>query len=281
MLAMRKQLDARHLVGARKPESRQPESRQLDARHPDAIQPQGGAVQVHRENALLRSELARLRIALAAQQNEIEALQAHAVQDALLPVLNRRGFVADVMRALSFCTRYRMPATLLYCDLDNFKQINDCHGHDIGDHVLHHTVSVLQDSIRRSDIIGRLGGDEFGLLLWNADAAATQPKLEELQARFANEFCDTPVGQIAVSMSMVWRKCVATTRQRLLSPGRIKPCMRTSAPRMSVMKRRVGSADSPVQCIGRAIPLAGAPLRRAVIAEHPPRLDQAIMSGVS
>ncbi|MEM8877006.1 MAG: GGDEF domain-containing protein [Pseudomonadota bacterium] len=153
------------------------------------------------ENALLRAEISRLRVAMTVQQKEIETLQAHAVQDALLPVLNRRGFVAEIARAFSFCARYRMPATLIYCDLDNFKMINDTHGHEAGDRVLMHAVMVLQSGIRRSDILGRLGGDEFAILLWNANAELGHAKAEELKLLIGESVCETPAGPLRMSLS--------------------------------------------------------------------------------
>jgi diguanylate cyclase (GGDEF)-like protein len=176
--------------------------KELKAQRREQAQRSGGAAKLERENSLLRDEVARLRIALTAQRQEMEALQAHAVQDALLPVLNRRGFVAEVMKALSFCARYRMPATLIYCDLDDFKQINDNYGHETGDRVLLHAVTILQDSIRRSDIIGRLGGDEFGILLWNACFEGTEPKIEMLQTTLADQPCETLAGPLPISMSI-------------------------------------------------------------------------------
>ena len=154
-----------------------------------------------RENALLRAEIARLRAAMTMQQQEIETLQTHAVQDALLPVLNRRGFIAEIARAFSFCVRYRMPATMLYCDLDNFKRINDTHGHEIGDRMLQHAVMILQSGIRRSDILGRLGGDEFAILLWNADSELGHAKAEELKQVVGESVCETPVGPLRLSLS--------------------------------------------------------------------------------
>mgnify|MGYP005848938525 FL=1 len=97
-----------------------------------------------------------------------------ADHDHLTGVFNRRRFYEDLERELARVRRYGGRAALLWVDLDGFKEINDRFGHHVGDDVLRHVAAVLRLEVRRSDIIGRLGGDEFGVLLVEADEEEAQ-----------------------------------------------------------------------------------------------------------
>lgn len=108
-------------------------------------------------------------------------LEAHADTDFLLEIPNRRGFERELSRSIAYAKRYHASAALLIVDVDRLKPINDGLGHAAGDHALKTIVAVLAQNIRQSDMIGRLGGDEFGILLWNlaeADALAKAAALE-------------------------------------------------------------------------------------------------------
>lgn len=113
------------------------------------------------------------RDALKAQLGEAEAL---ADRDALAPVLNRRAFLRELHRTMSEVERYRTPAAVLYIDLDGFKALNDAYGHSAGDAVLTYVGRLLMDSVRESDVVGRLGGDEFGVILNRAAADEARAK---------------------------------------------------------------------------------------------------------
>lgn len=90
-----------------------------------------------------------------------------ATMDELTNTLNRRGFGQMAQHSLSLCIREKMPATLIFIDLNNFKTINDTYGHAEGDNALVLFSEQLINTFRDSDIIGRLGGDEFVVLLTN------------------------------------------------------------------------------------------------------------------
>src|SRR5262249_45080327 len=75
---------------------------------------------------------------------------------------------------------YGTPASLVYFDLDGFKSVNDTHHHAGGDAVLKHFVSVLQANVRDSDVVGRLGGDEFGVILTHANQETAGWKVSSL-----------------------------------------------------------------------------------------------------
>jgi len=98
-----------------------------------------------------------------------ELIAVHlATMDELSKLSNRRGFEALAQHALRMCKRLDKPATLLYFDLDFFKEINDRFGHAEGDRALMSFSRILQSTFRESDVIGRLGGDEFVVLLVNS-----------------------------------------------------------------------------------------------------------------
>ncbi|MGH7106011.1 MAG: GGDEF domain-containing protein [Acetobacteraceae bacterium] len=90
-------------------------------------------------------------------------------------MLNRRGLEAAIARAFSAGSKAGTLA-MLAIDLDHFKEINDTHGHEAGDKVLHHVGRVIAAAVRRSDLVGRLGGDEFLAVL--IDAGSPQQALQ-------------------------------------------------------------------------------------------------------
>ena len=117
------------------------------------------------------------RAALEARLAEAEKL---ADRDALTPTLNRRGFVRELHRAMSFVERYKRSAAVLYLDLDGFKAVNDTYGHAAGDAVLRHVGRLLVDQVRESDVVGRLGGDEFAIILHEVTKEEARRKADAL-----------------------------------------------------------------------------------------------------
>ncbi len=131
------------------------------------------------------AEIVRLRAELAAARARIIELEALADIDPLLDILNRRGFARVLGRALPFVRRYGSGAALIYLDLDDFKSVNDRHGHAAGDALLRAAAAALSRHVRASDVVARLGGDEFAVLMWNLDAAQAVNKAAELEAAIA------------------------------------------------------------------------------------------------
>jgi diguanylate cyclase (GGDEF)-like protein len=124
----------------------------------------------------LAAEVARLEAELAAMRTRVCELEAHAESDALTGVMNRRGFERELKRAASYLQRYGGNAALVYLDLDGFKPVNDRFGHAAGDAVLVAVGATLVASVRASDIVARIGGDEFAVLLWNLSPADARNK---------------------------------------------------------------------------------------------------------
>src|SRR5258708_33587832 len=113
----------------------------------------------------LVDEIELLRREVEQTRTRLEDMARTADQDTLLPILNRRAFVREISRAIALVAHYGTPSSLLYFDLDNFKAVNDAHGHAAGDVVLRHFSDLIDSQIRDSDVLARLGGDEFGVLL--------------------------------------------------------------------------------------------------------------------
>jgi len=131
--------------------------------------------------ALLRAEIRRLSGELADAQKRIADLEARADVDPLLDILNRRGFERELSRSISHVGRYGTPAALMFIDLDGFKAVNDRHGHAVGDSVLRAVAAELTGHVRASDVVGRLGGDEFGVLMWHVAPPLAEAKARDLE----------------------------------------------------------------------------------------------------
>jgi diguanylate cyclase (GGDEF)-like protein len=109
----------------------------------------------------------------------LEQLAHQAFHDPLTGLANRALFRDRVMHAISIARRQGRTVTVLYLDLDDFKQINDSLGHAEGDRLLALVASRLRACARSTDTVARLGGDEFAILVEDVDAAASAERLAE------------------------------------------------------------------------------------------------------
>jgi diguanylate cyclase (GGDEF)-like protein len=125
---------------------------------------------------MLIAEVQRMREELAQAQQRVSYLEKLADEDSLVPVANRRAFVRELGRMVAFAERYGTQSSVLYFDINGFKQVNDDFGHAAGDAALRHIAHILTTNVRESDVVGRLGGDEFGVILAQADAATAAEK---------------------------------------------------------------------------------------------------------
>jgi diguanylate cyclase (GGDEF)-like protein len=132
-------------------------------------------------------ELVETKRALTQAQERVGQLERLVDEDPLVPVANRRAFMRELSRMMAFAQRYGVAGSVVYFDLDNLKQINDTHGHAAGDAALVQVARLLVENVRASDVVGRLGGDELGLLLVQADHAAAARKAGELARRIEAE----------------------------------------------------------------------------------------------
>lgn len=133
----------------------------------------------------LMQEVERLRRDVEEMKRRNSNLEKLADEDALLPVVNRRAFVRELSRAMSFAQRYSQPSSVGYFDVNNMKTINDELGHAAGDAALLHVARSLLANIRHSDVVGRLGGDEFGVILSQIGEEAAHRKTVELAEKIS------------------------------------------------------------------------------------------------
>jgi diguanylate cyclase (GGDEF)-like protein len=117
----------------------------------------------------LVEEISRLRGQVAQLQERVEQLDHLAHQDSLIDLPNRRGFLRELERLIARVSRYGDNAAMLFVDVDGLKAINDSFGHRAGDEALIQVADLLSNGVRKSDVCARIGGDEFGILLENAD----------------------------------------------------------------------------------------------------------------
>lgn len=137
---------------------------------------------VVREAGMLELLAAEMRI--AELESELAAAREAACTDPLTGALNRRGFDNASRRELSRARRNGAPLAIVHVDLDDFKLLNDTFGHQVGDLVLRQLVSVLQKSMRPSDVLCRFGGEEFVLML----PETSLPAATKVVSRFLREF---------------------------------------------------------------------------------------------
>jgi len=131
-------------------------------------------------------------------------LEQLAIQDPLTNVLNARAFSHELAQELSRNRRYGRPLALIYLDLDDFKSINDAHGHATGDAVLRLVADAMRSAVRQADIVGRLGGDEFAVLMPETDGDVAHAAATRLVTGIRTVFRGTPsvtasIGVLAVS----------------------------------------------------------------------------------
>ncbi|WP_290647739.1 diguanylate cyclase, partial [Aquisalimonas sp.] len=147
---------------------------------------------------------ANLQSGIAARTQELEAanrqLKALAHTDPLTGTSNRRYFQRRSTRELERAAKGNTPMGLLLLDLDRFKPINDEHGHAVGDLVLQETVIRLEGELRPTDVLARVGGEEFAVLLPECDAQQALEVSERLRRAMARRPFETPTG-IAVPVT--------------------------------------------------------------------------------
>jgi diguanylate cyclase len=133
---------------------------------------------------------------------EAEArLRELATTDAMSGLWNRRHFQALAEGELARARRQGSALSVVLADIDHFKQVNDRHGHEAGDHVIRHVSKTMREQLRAGDLIGRWGGEEFILLLPGCDAAGATQLCERMRQHVARSPCDIGGQQIPVTVS--------------------------------------------------------------------------------
>jgi len=155
------------------------------------------ALRVLKANSQERARLAQERDVL------IEQLRAQSSTDFLTGLPNRRAFFETAERECANARRHRRPLSLLMFDLDHFKQVNDHHGHAMGDLCLQAVADAARQMQRHGDLVARIGGEEFAVLLCSCDGAAAASLAERLRLRLRSLGLRTPAGEpVALSTSL-------------------------------------------------------------------------------
>jgi diguanylate cyclase (GGDEF)-like protein len=116
---------------------------------------------------------------------EIEEVSRRAATDSLTGLANRRRFDESLQRELAQSDRFGHPVSLVLVDLDHFKRVNDCYGHEAGDAVLRSVAQVLADGVRAVDVCARFGGEELAILLPQTTAVGAFELADRLRRRIA------------------------------------------------------------------------------------------------
>jgi len=171
----------------------------------------------------MRRSVQRLQRALAEQRSALQRLQKRlskaeeeARRDPLTGVANRRAF------AQAAAAREQEPYALLLLDLDHFKKINDTYGHEAGDLALVQVARALQRRLRTGDLVARIGGEEFVVLLAGVGLQDAMRVAEELRRRIKQLRCETEAGSFActVSVGVAWHRPGQTLAQVLRAADR-------------------------------------------------------------
>jgi diguanylate cyclase (GGDEF)-like protein len=133
----------------------------------------------------------------------IDALVDLSSRDALTGLANRRSFELALAREIDRVARSGEPALLLTLDIDHFKRVNDTHGHAAGDLVIRAVASALADTVRPMDLVARVGGEEFSIVLPNCPAAFGPQVAERIRARVARHPVEISADEsVAVTVSV-------------------------------------------------------------------------------
>jgi len=130
--------------------------------------------------ALLAMEEAEKRI--KRQETRIKQLESLSVTDELTQLFNRRGFLQQFQFSLSISRRNKTGGSLMILDFDKFKQVNDTYGHLAGDEVLKNVGIAISTVVRESDIVGRIGGDEFSILMPGASPVTVTKRISQIHS---------------------------------------------------------------------------------------------------
>lgn len=130
-----------------------------------------------------------------------ERMKALAVMDTLTGLYNRRGFSQQAEQAFSMARRTGRPVSIIMTDIDHFKRINDRYGHAVGDEALQHYAALLTQERRAEDIVARMGGEEFAIVLPNADLFQAVKVAERIRTSVAAKPLDMGGHEIPMTSS--------------------------------------------------------------------------------
>jgi diguanylate cyclase len=166
------------------------------------------------ENERMRRDTSELKAKLEESKKQIEQLRqnlSHAeetvLQDPLTGIGNRRRFDVSMQRAIVESGESRKPLSLVMCDIDHFKRVNDLFGHQVGDEIIKMFARVIESNIRDGDTVIRYGGEEFAIILPTADQDAARAIAERIRQQFESKKVtiretNQKVGQLTASFGV-------------------------------------------------------------------------------
>ena len=134
---------------------------------------------------VIASDITELKLTQLQLEKRIEDLYVMATTDALTGIDNRRNLLEKVQLEIDRALRYGLAVAFLMMDIDHFKVVNDTYGHDAGDRVLQRVGALLHETVRAPDHVGRLGGEEFGILLTNVTPQLGAEIAEQMRRKVA------------------------------------------------------------------------------------------------
>jgi diguanylate cyclase (GGDEF)-like protein len=146
--------------------------------------------------------LARHIAVSLANARMMKRLEDLATTDGLTGLLNKRALTDAARQKLRSAVRFQKPLSVLVCDLDHFKTVNDSHGHDVGDRVIRGFADVLRRGKRDTDLVGRFGGEEFVVICEQTEIVGAQQLAERIRADLAGMTFVTPAGTLQVTCSV-------------------------------------------------------------------------------
>jgi diguanylate cyclase (GGDEF)-like protein len=167
--------------------SKQPESRRRSAERfvSFGIPPQEMTPAVAAALTSLMDKLEDVSRELSRTKENLVELERLVDVDVVAPIPNRRAFMRRLSWAITMQERYGHPSTILFFDLNDFKHINDEYGHAAGDMAIRHVSQLLGGTMRESDFLARIGGDEFAVIMYYAQEDAARKRGEKIAEKLA------------------------------------------------------------------------------------------------
>lgn len=145
------------------------------------------AISLGADDALCRPFLpSELVFSLRTRIERYRSLRGLIMRDGLTGLYNHAAFKEQLLRGMARARRERKPMAFAMLDLDHFKRINDSHGHPVGDQVLRTVARLMRQRLRYDDVVGRYGGEEFGIIMPGTAAAGAANVLNEIRGEFQN-----------------------------------------------------------------------------------------------
>lgn len=161
------------------------------------------------EQTLPSGELLLQAKSISAQKSIEHKLSAHihkltdlALTDELTQIANRRSFIANVKSEISLYKRNHHAFTFCILDIDYFKKVNDQFGHQVGDKVLRQLSKLVSNTLREYDLFGRIGGEEFGILLRDTTTTEAYDIMDRLRKKVMNSTLNTATNPVKITLSI-------------------------------------------------------------------------------